>query len=147
MQLNFEKFEFQIKCINNKNRIYDVIRKKFIVLTSEEWVRQHVIHQLLKNGFSAGLFSVEKKLPSSSKRYDVVVYNSAGKPNLLVECKSPKVDLDESILNQVSAYLQFADVPYVLLTNGLKHYLIERSKEGIKVSESFPRYQNLNSEG
>lgn len=138
MQLNFDNFNFQVKTENNKNIIFDVVRKKYVVFTPEEWVRQHCLQQLIKNGFSAGRLSVERNLPNSNKRYDVAFLDTQGKPLLLVECKAPSVTITEKTLNQVAGYISLWDVPYILLSNGLFHYFISRKDGELEIVQEFP---------
>jgi hypothetical protein len=138
VQLNFDNFNFQVKTENNKNIIFDVVRKKYVVFTPEEWVRQHCLQQLIKNGFSSGRLSVERNLPNSKKRYDVAYLDSHGKPKLLLECKAPSVAITEKTLNQVAGYISLWDVPYILLSNGLFHYFISRKNGELEIVQEFP---------
>ena len=141
MQLNFEKFNFQIKSDNNgKNEIYDLVRKKYVTLTPEEWVRQHTLHQLIKNGFAAGRMSIEKTLPNSKKRYDIIYYSREGTPELLVECKAPSIAITQKTINQVAGYITFQNVEKILLTNGLSHFYIERGENGLDILNEFPLF-------
>ncbi len=141
MQLNFEKFNFQIKSDNNgKNEIYDLVRKKYVPLTPEEWVRQHTLHQLIKNGFAAGRMSIEKTLPNSKKRYDIIYYSREGTPELLVECKAPSIAITQKTINQVAGYITFQNVEKILLTNGLSHFYIERGENGLDILNEFPLF-------
>lgn len=143
MQLNFDNFNFQVKSENNRNFIFDIVRKKYVSLSPEEWVRQHTIHQLIKNGFSASRLSIERTLPQSKKRYDAIYYNHLGLPWLLVECKAPTVAITEHTLNQIAAYLQLENIPYVLLTNGKTHFTITRSNNEVQVIQDFPHFSNI----
>ena len=141
MQLNFENFNFQLKSDNNGQKlIFDPIRKKYVALTPEEWVRQHIIKQLIKNGFPAGRISIERTLPKTKKRYDIVFYNSAGQPSLLVECKAPSIQLDKKILEQVSSYIQYLDSSMILLSNGLQHISIQRDGVNFNIVQNFPHF-------
>ena len=95
-QLNFPKYQFRFKSSENKTLIFDEIRKKFIILTPEEWVRQHVAQFLIsEKKYSKSLINVEKqlKVKDTIKRYDVVVYNRDGSIFLIVECKAPSVSI------------------------------------------------------
>jgi hypothetical protein len=143
VQLNFDNFNFQVKSENNKNYIFDRVRKKYVILTPEEWVRQHTIHQLIKNGFAGSRMSVERTLPQSKKRYDLVYYTEMGEPQLLVECKAPSVVINQQTLNQIAAYLQFENMPYVLLTNGLEHFFISRITDEVTIVQEFPFFSNV----
>jgi len=141
VQLNFEKFNFQIKSDNNgKNEIYDLVRKKYVPLTPEEWVRQHTLHQLIKNGFAAGRMSIEKTLPNSKKRYDIIYYSREGTPELLVECKAPSIAITQKTINQVAGYITLQNVEKILLTNGLSHFYINRGENGLDILNEFPLF-------
>lgn len=144
MQLNFEKFNFQIKPDNNgKNLIFDAIRRKYVLLTPEEWVRQHTIQQLIKNEWSASRMSIERVLPKSKKRYDAIHYDSSGIPELLVECKAPSIPITQKTLDQATGYIHLQDVPYVLLTNGLQHFFIARREKELKIVNEIPLYSEI----
>jgi len=144
VQLNFEKFNFQIKPDNNgKNLIFDAIRRKYVLLTPEEWVRQHTIQQLIKNEWSASRMSIERVLPKSKKRYDAIHYDSSGIPELLVECKAPSIPITQKTLDQATGYIHLQDVPYVLLTNGLQHFFIARREKELKIVNEIPLYSEI----
>ena len=123
--LNFPKFNFRVKNTENHLRIFDIVRKKFVVLQPEEWVRQHVVHYLnTVKGYPLSLLNVEKKLSVNglTKRYDIIVFNNDGSIHILVECKAPTVLIDQSTFDQVARYNLKANATYLMLTNGLSHY-------------------------
>ncbi len=123
--LNFPSFKFRFKSNENKLFIFDIIRKKFVVLNPEEWVRQHVVHFLINEiEIPKALISVEKKITinNMSKRYDVVVFNSTKKIHLLVECKAPNITICQETFNQIARYNLELDAKYLMVTNGLHHY-------------------------
>lgn len=123
--LNFSTFEFRFKSSENKTLIFDVIRKKYILLTPEEWVRQHVVHFLInEKGYSQSLINVEKKLAVNGrlKRYDVVVFNSDGSVELLVECKAPAVSVTQDTFDQIARYNMVLNARFLMVTNGIDHY-------------------------
>lgn len=123
--LNFPAYDFRFKNSENKVRIFDVIRKKFVVLQPEEWVRQHVIHHLVHDkNYPMSHINVEKQLVFNSlkKRYDVVVYNPDGSIHLLVECKSPNIPISQNVFDQIASYNLQLEASYLMLTNGLQHY-------------------------
>lgn len=99
------------------------VRKKKIVCTPEEWVRQHVIHFLLGQGISLGLIGVEVALNyhGRNKRADVVVFGSNQKPRIVIECKAPDVVLSEAVLRQIASYNHVLEAEYLMMTNGLEH--------------------------
>jgi len=106
-------------------RIFDVIRKKFVDLQPEEWVRQHVLHYLMnEKKYPESLINVEKQLTVNSlkKRYDIVIYNSDGSIRVLVECKAPKIKIDQETFDQIARYNSQLDATYLMVTNGMNHY-------------------------
>lgn len=126
--LNFPKFEYRLKSTENKVSIFDVIRKKFIILQPEEWVRQHCVHFLLnEKKFPKSLINVEKELTINGlkKRYDIVVFNPDGSIHLMVECKSYNITIDQSTFDQIARYNLQLDATYLMVTNGINHYYCE----------------------
>jgi len=143
--LNFPKYEFKITRKEEGDFIFDIIRRKDILLTPEEWVRQHVIHYLFKDlGYPKGLIRVESGVVYNArlKRSDIVVYNNKGIPHLLIECKAPSVKINQSTLEQVAMYNHSLKAPIILLTNGLTHYTfkINANNELINL-ESVPKFE------
>jgi len=131
-ELNFPKFEYRFKSTENKVSIFDVIRKKFIILQPEEWVRQHCIHYLINvKKFPLSLINVEKELIINGlkKRYDIVVYNSDGSIHLIVECKSYKVEINQNTFDQIARYNLTLDANYLMVTNGINHYYCQMNME------------------
>lgn len=123
--LNFPRFDFRFKKTEESLLVFDVIRKKFVLLQPEEWVRQHVVHFLLTTkGYPKSLMNVEKQLKVNnlSKRYDVVVFNPDGSIFLLVECKAPQVKITQDVFDQIARYNQCLGATYLMVTNGLEHY-------------------------
>ena len=126
--LNFPKFEFSTKIKENKSYIFDPIRKKWLVLTSEEWVRQHCIQYFIKTkNVPLGLIQVEKKLSVNlnPKRYDIVVYNRNKTIAVLVECKAPSIQLNQKTFDQIALYNSVLKSEYLMLTNGLNHFFCQ----------------------
>ena len=111
--------------IEEKTHIFDVVRKKYLVLTPEEWVRQNFIHYLnQEKKYPLGLMGVEQmvKYNSLKTRADIVLYNKEGNPNIIVECKAPKVKITQDTFYQIAKYNLILKVDYLILTNGVKHY-------------------------
>ena len=130
--LNFPKYSFRIKNSQNRQYIFDGIRKKFVVLQPEEWVRQHLLHFLIfTKNFPKSMVNVEKQLTVNSlkRRYDVVVFNPDGSIFLLVECKAPEIKIDQSTFDQIARYNYQLKANYLLVTNGLEHYCCEMDHE------------------
>ena len=125
LQLNFPNYTFKIKNIENEDYIFDEIRKKYIKLTKEEWVRQNCINFLVKEKkFPQILINLEKtlKINKLSKRYDIVVYNSDGSIKLLVECKSPEIKINQKTFDQIAIYNMSLKAELLMITNGINHY-------------------------
>ncbi len=123
--LNFPGYNFRLKNSENKVHIFDVIRKKFVVLQPEEWVRQHVVHYLIEDKkYPKSLINVEKQLQINSrkKRYDIVVFNSDGSIHLLVECKAPEIGITQTTFNQIAMYNMELHASYLMVTNGIHHF-------------------------
>lgn len=135
--LNFPAFSFRIKNSQNRHYIFDSIRKKFVVLQPEEWVRQHVLHFLVFiKKYPKSLINVEKQLVVNrlKKRYDIVVYNPDGSIFLLVECKAPEIKIDQATFDQIARYNYELKSNYLMLTNGLEHYYCELDHKNEKYS-------------
>jgi hypothetical protein len=139
-KLNFPTYPFRFKNSENKISIFDSIRKKFVVLQPEEWVRQHCVQFLInEKGFPKSLINIEKELTINSlkKRYDIVVFNSDGSIYLIVECKAPKIDIEQDTFDQIARYNLKLNATYLMVTNGLNHYYCQMDFEN-------ERYQFLN---
>ena len=124
-QLQFPSYEFRFKSNENKPMIFDLVRKKFVVLTPEEWVRQHVLHFLIsEKKYPLSLINVEKqiKLHKTTKRYDIVVFNNDGSIHLIVECKAPKIAITQETFDQIARYNFALDATNLMISNGLTHY-------------------------
>ena len=134
-QLHFPNYNFRFKNNENKVSIFDEIRKKFIILTPEEWVRQHVVQFLmLEKKYPKSLINVEKvlKVNDLRKRYDVVVFNPNGSIHILVECKAPEVKIDQTTFDQIARYNLTLKATYLMVSNGLKHYFCQMDFENEK---------------
>jgi hypothetical protein len=117
----FPELKFKTKIENGIEYIYDVVRKKYIVLTPEEWVRQNIIAYLTQvQNYTPKLIAVEKQLVINGKkrRFDLLVYNNKMEPYLLVECKQPAVELNEAALLQTLHYTQGLKPLYIFISNG-----------------------------
>lgn len=124
-QLNLPDYPVQSKIEGGQSWIFDRFRKKYVVLTPEEWVRQHFLNYLVSElGYPKSLVKVESglKVNKMDKRTDIIVYNREARPFLLVECKSSQVALTDKVFNQLSIYNKAIKARYLVITNGLKHY-------------------------
>lgn len=144
--LIYPTFNIRIKHESNKAYVFDEIRKKWLVLTPEEWVRQHLLNHLKEQkSVPASLISVEKEvsLNNTKKRYDAVVYNKAMKPVLLIECKAPDVSITQATLEQAMRYNLILGVSYLLITNGLKQFVIQVENGKAKLLTELPGFDEL----
>lgn len=137
----------QLKFNHDKTSFFDPIRKKYVVMLPEEWVRQHFVHYMVNFlGYPSSLIKVEfgiryNKLP---KRPDILSYDRKGNPLLLVECKSYDVKITKSVFQQVSVYNKTLQSPYVVVTNGLDHFCWHQKESGeIAFLESVPLFDDL----
>lgn len=134
-QLNFPRYSFRFKNNENKISIFDEIRKKFVILTPEEWVRQNVVRYLLEEKkYSKSYINVEKliKINDLNKRYDIVVFQPNGKIFLLIECKAPEVQITQQTFDQIARYNLVLNASYLMVTNGLNHYFCQMDFENEK---------------
>lgn len=141
--LNLPAFQFKIEQHGDEFYIYDSIRKKNILLTPEEWVRQNFIEFLIQtHQYPRSLISVEKglKVLSLMKRSDILVYNSNGKPWLLVECKAPQIKLNDDTIYQALHYHIKLKVQFIVITNGLEHYCLKINESDYEFIENLPPF-------
>ena len=112
--------------------IFDFLRRKFVTLTPEEWVRQHFTHYLVEHkGYPKGLLGNEIELHIGDKRLrcDSILYNKEAKPQMIIEYKAPTVKLQQKTFDQISAYNLLLKVDYLIITNGLEHYCCQMDYE------------------
>ncbi len=131
-KLSFPDFRIRLKNKENKHSIFDIIRKKWFLLTQEEWVRQHCIHFLIFfKKYPKSLINVEKKLLVNGlpKRYDIIVYSKKGNVILLVECKAPNIKISQDVFDQIAKYNLSIKSKYLMVSNGLSHYFCEVNYE------------------
>ncbi len=148
-KLNLPDFNLTIRKEDGKVWIFDMIRKKYIVLTPEEWVRQHFIHYLIhERKYPKSLFRIEGSLTYNKlqKRSDIVVHDRDGKPWMLVECKAPNVKLTQKAFNQVAVYNMSIGARFVAVTNGMVQYCFEASVSGSEPKHltKFPEFPEAN---
>ena len=145
-ELNFPKFSFRFKNKENKISIFDVIRKRFVILQPEEWVRQHCIHYLIDyKGYPKSLINIEKELIINSlrKRYDIVIFNSDGSIHLIVECKADSIKISQDTFDQIARYNLVLKSTFLMVTNGMDHYYCKMDLQNQRYSflETLPEYQ------
>jgi type I site-specific restriction endonuclease len=148
VQIEFSKYDLSIKVSGQQEFIFDIIRKKYVLLTPEEWVRQHIVHYLINDyKFPKSLISVEKQLFLNDllKRTDIVLYNHDAKPVLIVECKAPHLKLTQKNFGQIARYNLTLGVNYLWVSNGNKNYLcnINHQEKSFTFLSSLPHKDKL----
>ena len=146
-KLQFPTYSFRFKNSENKIAIFDEIRKKFILLTPEEWVRQHIVQFLLQEkNYPKSYINVEKliKINDLNKRYDIIVYQPNGELFLLIECKAPEVKITQETFDQIARYNLVLNAKYLMVSNGLNHYFCQMDFENEKYVflEELPSFEN-----
>jgi hypothetical protein len=131
---------------HGKQEIFDEVRKKFVRLTPEEWVRQHFLHYMIHQlGFPASLIVVEAALKYNSmlKRFDILAYRADGQPCFVVECKSPDVEITQAVFDQVAMYNMTLTVDYLAVTNGISHYAcqVDHKQRTYRFLQEIPTYE------
>ncbi len=147
-KLQFPAYDFKLKKQDSKIYIFDIARKKYILLTPEEWVRQHVLHYLInEKNYPVNLIAVEKQLiiNQNKRRFDLVVFNRELKPEILIECKAPEVSVTQKTFDQANQYNWLLKAPYLFLTNGKKHYIcqIDFEQKKLKFLTELPSYNKV----
>ena len=147
--LNLPPFEANIKKQNGMVKILDILRQKFVVLTPEEWVRQHFVHFLIEQkGYSKTLMAneVAVTLNGMSRRCDTVVYRQEGmKPLMIVEYKRPDVEITQRVFEQICRYNMVLEVEWLVVSNGLKHYCcqVDIKNGGDAFMKDIPSYGEI----
>ncbi len=131
-RLNFPPYDFRVKSSENKVQIFDIIRKKFVALSPEEWVRQHVLHWLISDKkYPPSIINVEKEVEVNNlkKRCDILVFNTQGSIEVLVECKSYSSEISQTVFDQIARYNLRLQSNYLMVTNGMEHYFCKMDWE------------------
>lgn len=127
-KLDFPEYSFKFKSKENKPAIFSILRKKYLVLTPEEWVRQHCVHFLIsEKNYSKDLLNEERQIQVNGilKRYDIVSFSSNGTIELIVECKAPRVNITQQTFDQIARYNMALKADYLMITNGINHYFCQ----------------------
>lgn len=143
--LNLPLCRLQIQDEEGKLRVFDSLRKKFLILTPEEWVRQHIIHYLVAfKHYPRSLFALEKgvKYNQIQKRFDILVLDRRGLPFLLIECKAPAVSLSQQTAEQIAVYNKSIGAKFLAISNGMQHLCLEYDKDSgsFKQLRDFPDF-------
>lgn len=142
IKINFPKDKVTIKQREGINEIFDPVRKKWLLLTPEEWVRQNFVQFLFQNNYPASLIAIEKEinLGELRKRCDIVVYSREMKPWMIIECKEMTVPLSEKTIEQILRYHIVLPCRFLVITNGSYSYGFEKKENAFMEMDSFPKY-------
>ena len=151
LALNLPEYPIKVKDIEGKKFIFDDIRRQYIALTPEEWVRQHFVHFLIRHkGYSQSVMGNEVlvNLHNQKKRCDTVVYNNQLQPLMIIEYKAPEVKISQAVFNQICRYNIVLKVNYLVVSNGLQHYCCELdyTTQQYKFLLDIPTYSQLKNE-
>ena len=147
-QLNLPPYEIKIRETNGRRTILDILRRKYVALTPEEWVRQHFVHYLIEQkGYPATLLANEVQLNVGNKllRADSVLYGSDLHPRMIIEYKAPTVSITQKVFDQISVYNMLLKVDYLVVSNGINHYVCKMNYENQKYFflREIPEYKDL----
>ena len=150
-RLNLPPFEIKLRGTKAQPQIFDILRKKYIALTPEEWVRQHFVHFLVEHkGYPAALMANEIQLKVGEKtlRADSVLYSRDLKPIMIIEYKAPHIPITQKVFDQISIYNMLLHVDYLVVSNGLQHYICKMDYNDKKYLflEDIPDYEELLTE-
>jgi hypothetical protein len=146
VSITFPEPDFRIKKEGGKEYIFDTLRKKWIMLTPEEWVRQNFLQYLLQvKSYPASLIAIEKEIQLGElrKRFDILIYDSNHQPWMMIECKATDVKLDEEVLQQVLRYNISVPVQYIVITNGSTSYIWVKKAGKLELLAELPVYELL----
>lgn len=142
-KLNLPPYDVNLCKMDGKIHIFDPIRKKYLVLTPEEWVRQHFLQFLIQyKNYPASLIKMEAGLKyyERYKRTDLVVYSREMKPYLLVECKAPDVKISDKTFSQITNYFSQIPAKYMIITNGMEHYCFKPEENELVFEKEIPDF-------
>ena len=147
-QLNLPPYDFRINEEAGRQTILDTLRRRYVALTPEEWVRQHFVHFLIEHkGYPPTLLANEVSLRIGSKqlRADSVLYSSDLQPRMIIEYKAPTVEITRKVFDQIAAYNLLLHADYLIVSNGMQHYCckIDYKKRGYSFLQEIPEYTAL----
>lgn len=148
LSLNLPSFEAKIKNLDGRNVIYDVLRRRYVALTPEEWVRQHFVHFLIEHkGYPQSLMGNEVmlKLNGMTRRCDTLLYNRDLSAKMIIEYKAPNIEINQKVFTQISNYNLVLRVDYLIVSNGIRHYCCKMNYENQNFCflETIPDYSLL----
>ena len=146
--LNLPSYHIKTRKTENKISIFDPLRRKYVTLTPEEWVRQHFVNYLTTHlGYPQSMLANEVEIQIGQKklRCDSVLYNHQAQPRMIIEYKAPNIAITQKVFDQISAYNLLLHVDYLIVSNGINHYCCKMDDDGKKFLflETIPRYENL----
>ena len=147
-RLNLPPYPIKIQEKGEKRQIFDFLRRKWVALTPEEWVRQHFVHYLVEQkGYPQSLLANEVELRIGEKRLrcDTLLYNKELRPRMIIEYKAPTIQIQQKTFDQISVYNLLLKVDYLVVSNGLQHYCCKMDYEHQRYSflKEIPDYENL----
>lgn len=147
-QLNLPTYDLRLRRTGNRDMIFDVLRRKYVALTPEEWVRQHFVHFLIEHkGYPTALLANEIELRIGGKhlRADTLLYNKELRPHMLIEYKSPTIALTQKVFDQISAYNLLLHTDYLIVSNGMQHICcrMDYEQNTYHFLEEIPDYSEL----
>jgi hypothetical protein len=143
LSINYPEYRFQIKQDAGKDIIFDPLRKKWLLLTPEEWVRQNFVQYLIQvKKYPAALIAMEKmiRLGELKKRFDILVYDSNHLPWMMIECKAPAIKLDETVLHQLLRYHISVPTGLLIISNGEYSYGWEKKEQRLQLIQELPQW-------
>ena len=146
--LNLPPAELKLSEHNGQSCVFDILRRRYIRITPEEWVRQHFVHYLIEHkGYPSELLAneVSLSLNSTTKRCDTVLYDQKAQPRMIVEYKAPHIALSQKVFDQISRYNIVLRVPYLIVSNGIQHYCcrVNYEQQTYQFLREIPDYEGI----
>ncbi len=148
MEINLPPYEIKLREQNGRRQIFDFLRRRYVALTPEEWVRQHFVHFLIEQkGYPKGLLAneVEQKIGDKKLRCDTLLYNKELRPRMIIEYKAPEIAITQRVFNQITVYNFLLHVDYLIVSNGRQHYCcrMDYEKGEYTFLQDIPHYTEL----
>ena len=148
MEINLPPYKIKLRDHDGRRQIFDSLRRKYVALTPEEWVRQHFVHFLTDHkGYPQGLLANEVELKAGEKklRCDTLLYNKALQPQMIIEYKAPHVEITQQVFDQITVYNRLLHVDYLVVSNGLQHYCcrMDYNRQTYEFLREIPDYSGL----
>ena len=148
IQLTLPPYQIRVKETHGRKQIFDILRRKYVALTPEQWVRQHFIHYLVEHkNYPSSLLANEVSLQIGEKRMraDSVLYDNQLHPRMIIEYKAPNITLTQKVFDQITVYNLLLHVDYLIVSNGMITYIckMDYEKQTYKFLEAIPNYENI----